>query len=165
MRVRPTTLKETNKLVDAIHRHHKPCVGHRFSLKLEDDCGVVHAVVICGRPVARMVDHETVLEISRCASDGTSNAISMLYGAVCRAAKAMGFEKVQTYTLPEEGGASMKASGFSFAGVCGGGNWNRGQESTHKNRRVDQPMGEKWKWHRVLNPPKPSTDYMEGEWI
>ena len=159
MRVRPCTLKQANALVDKIHRHHKPCVGHRFSLALYNDADQVCAVVICGRPVARMVCYETVLEISRCASDGTPNAISMLYGAVCRAAKAMGFERVQTYTLPAEGGASMKAAGFSFVGECGGGDWNRGQESTHKNRRTDQPMGTKWKWERVLCAPRVSAAY------
>lgn len=32
MRVVPLTLKQANKLVAELHRHHKPCVGHRFSI-------------------------------------------------------------------------------------------------------------------------------------
>ena len=146
LKIVPTTLKQANGLVSQIHRHHKPVVGHRFSLACYDDdrlCGVV----ICGRPVARMIDHTKVLEISRCATDGTKNAISKLYSSVCRAAAAMGFEKVQTYTLPEEGGSSMKACGFTFVGEAGGGDWNHGEKS-HKNRRTDQPMGVKWKWEK-----------------
>ena len=150
LRVTPCTLAEANKLVALLHRHHKPVVGHRFSLAVYDGpklCGVV----ICGRPVARMVCQKTVLEISRCATDGTKNAITKLYSAVCRAAQAMGFASVQTYTLPEEGGASLKAAGFTLIGKAGGGDWNRGGESTHKNRRTDQPMQVKWKWARKLN--------------
>jgi len=62
----------------------------------------------------------------------------------------MGFLSVQTYTLPDEGGASLKAAGFTCAGEAGGGDWNRGGASTHKNRRTDQPMQVKWKWIRKL---------------
>lgn len=148
--VRPCSLKQANALVSQLHRHHKPCVGHRFSLALYNAdklCGVA----ICGRPVARMTCQESVLEISRCATDGTANAISKLYGAVCRAAKAMGFASVQTFTLPSEGGHSLRASGFQLIGPAGGGDWNSGKDRTHKHRRTDQPMETKWKWSRELN--------------
>lgn len=148
MKVRPCTLKQANEIVDKIHRHHKPCVGHRFSLALYSDDDEIIAVVICGRPVARNCDQNYVLEISRCASKGDKNAISKLYGAVCRAAKAMGFLSVQTYTLPEEGGASMKASGFEFAGEAGGGTW---VHTDGKQRRTDQPTCIKHKWVRTFD--------------
>lgn len=158
LRVEPCTLAEANRLVELLHRHHKPVVGHRFSLAAYDG-GRLCGVVICGRPVARMVCQKTVLEITRCATDGTKNAISKLYGAVCRAGQAMGFISVQTYTLPEEGGASLKASGFTCVGEAGGGDWNRGGTSTHKNRRTDQPMQVKWKWVRKLNTPADLDPY------
>jgi hypothetical protein len=145
--VRPCTLKQANDLVSAIHRHHKPVVGHRFSLALYDGDRLV-AVAICGRPVARKCDPYSTLEILRCASDGTHNAISRLYGAICRAADAMGYDSVQTYTLPEEGGSSLMASGFEFAGECGGGQW---EHTDGKPRRTDQPTGVKWKWVRRFN--------------
>jgi hypothetical protein len=144
MKVRPCTLKQANDLVAAIHRHHKPVVGHRFSLSLYDGERLV-AVAICGRPVARKTDAYNVLEILRCASDGTKNAISQLYGAICRAADAMGYESVQTFTLPEEGGASMKASGFTCVGISAGGQW---EHSDGKPRRTDQPTAPKAKWVR-----------------
>lgn len=145
MKVRPCTLKQANELVDRIHRHHKPCTGHRFSLALYSDTEELLAVAICGRPVASKSDAYGILEISRCASDGTRNAISKLYGHICRAADAMGFHTVQTFTLPEEGGASMKASGFTFVGEAGGGQW---KHSDGKPRRTDQPTQVKHKWIR-----------------
>jgi len=146
--VKPCTLAQANTLVGQLHRHHKPATGHRFSLAIYE-AERLAGVVICGRPVARMCDQYTTLEILRCATDGTPNAISQLYGSVCRAAKAMGFTKVQTYTLPEEGGASLKASGFRFSGEAGGGDWTR---VSKPNRRQDQPQATKWKWEKILNP-------------
>ena len=144
--VKPVSLKDANFAVWALHRHHKPVVGHRWSLGCYDDdrwCGVV----ICGRPVARMCDQETTLEILRCATDGTPNAISKLYGAVYRAAKAMGFLKLQTYTLSIEGGSSLRASGFTFDGEFGGGDWN---VPSRGGRRTDQPQMKKYRWSKVL---------------
>ena len=59
-----------------------------------------------------------------------------------RAAKALGWRKLITYTLPEEGGASLRASGWKCLGEAGGGSWSR------KTRpRVDRaPMQVKMKW-------------------
>ncbi len=147
MRIRPCTLKQANALVEKLHRHHKPVVGHRFSLALYTDTGSLIGVVICGRPVARKTSAYDVLEITRCATDGTKNAISKLYGAVCRAATAMGYDSVQTFTLPEEGGASMRAAGFAFSGEAGGGEW---AHTDGKPRRNDQPTGVKHKWVKHL---------------
>ena len=146
MQVRPCTLSQANEFVAWIHRHHKPCVGHRFSLALYLGDELV-AVAICGGPVARMCDPYLTLEILRCASNGTKNAISKLYGAICRAAQAMGYHKVQTYTLPEEGGSSMRASGFVFDGEAGVGQW---KHTDGKERRTDQPTGIKHRWVRVF---------------
>jgi hypothetical protein len=36
----------------------------------------------------------------------------------------MGFERVQTYILISENGASLKAANWICGGECGGGNWN-----------------------------------------
>ena len=149
MRVRPLTLKQANEFVERLHRHHKKVVGHRFSLGafMED---VLVGVVIVGRPVARMVDQYRIAEVTRLCTDGTKNACSFLYGAAARVAKEMGFDAIQTYTLPSEGGSSLRASGWTFEGEAGGGDWNRGGASTHKGRRTDQPMDVKSRWKKVL---------------
>ena len=60
---------------------------------------------------------------SQCATDGTHNACSILYGAAWRAAKAMGYKKVVTYILETESGTSLKASGYKCVGRCGGLRW------------------------------------------
>jgi hypothetical protein len=148
--VKPLTLAQANTFISEFHRHHKPVVGHRFSIAafVEEKCV---GVCVVGRPVARMVDQYAIAEVTRLASDGTKNVSSMLYGAAARACDAMGFESIQTYTLPCEGGHSLRASGWALEGEAGGGDWNWGGESTHKGRRTDQPMDVKWKWRKVLS--------------
>ena len=69
-------------------------------------------------------DNGLTLEVNRCCTDGARNACSMLYGAAWRAAKALGYQRLITYTLPDEGGASLRASGWTLIGERGGGNWN-----------------------------------------
>ena len=98
MKIRPLTLGQANKLVDDLHRHHKPVQGHRFSLGafIGEEC--IGAIIV-GRPVARAVDQYAVAEVTRCTTNGHKNACSFLYGAAARVAKEMGFNSIQTYTL------------------------------------------------------------------
>jgi hypothetical protein len=118
----PLELTEANAVVGLWHRHHKPCTGHRFSIGCVDIEGVLHGVAIVGRPVARNAGHpRDVLEVSRVATDGTPNACSVLYAAAARAARAMGYLRIQTYTLPWEGGASLRGAGWINEGDAGGG--------------------------------------------
>lgn len=140
----PIELTEANQAVTAWHRHHQPAVGHRFSIGCVDENGVLHGVAIIGRPVARMAGSpRDVVEVVRVATDGTRNACSILLGAAARAAKALGFQRIQTYTLPEEGGASLRAVGWRDEGAAGGGQW---KHTDGKPRRTDQPTSVKSRW-------------------
>jgi len=110
----PITLKLAKDFVAAHHRHNKPPVGHKFSVGLVCD-GVLVGVACAGRPVARMLDDGRTIEVTRTCTDGTPNANSMLYGAVWRAAKAMGYRRAITYTQGDETGASLRAVGWTRA--------------------------------------------------
>ena len=149
LKVIPLELEEANKVVEAWHRHHKPTVGHRFSLGVADEEDVVHGAAIIGRPVARLAgDPRDVLEVSRLVSDGTKNVCSMLYSAAARAGKEMGYRRIQTYILAdEETGASLKASGWECEGIAGGGQW---KHTDGKERRSDSPTGKKMRWSKLL---------------
>jgi len=59
-----------------------------------------------------MYDDGDTIEVVRVASDGTPNACSMLYGACQRAAFALGYRRVITYTQAEESGSSLRAAGW-----------------------------------------------------
>ena len=142
LRVVPTSLEEANAFVAEHHRHHDPVTGHKYSIAIADDANKVRGVVIVGRPVSRMSDNGWTLEVNRCCTDGVPNGCSMLYRAAWRAARAMGYTHLITYTLPEEGGASLQGAGFRFVGVRGGGKWSR----TSRPRVDTAPTQRKWLW-------------------
>lgn len=98
-------LAEANAFVRLHHRHHKPAVGHLFSLGAALD-GHIVGVAIIGRPVARSRDDGVTTEVTRLATDGTANACSFLYGASARASFALGFKRIGTYILASEPGTS-----------------------------------------------------------
>ena len=146
MKVCPVTLKQANALVGRLHRHHKAAVGHKFSIGLRNDQGELVGAVIVGRPVARASDNGSTAEVTRLVTDGSKNACSMLYGAAARAAKAMGYDRIQTYILESETGTSLKASGWKFEKMTAGGLWNY----TGQNRNNDHPLCRKQRWAKVL---------------
>jgi hypothetical protein len=119
------TFKEAAAFVTAHHRHHPAPVGHKFSIGVADEGGTVVGVAMVGRPVARHYDDGWTLEVNRTCTDGTSNANSMLYGAAWRAAKAMGYRRLITYTRSDETGSSLKAAGWQIVAQRRANNgWN-----------------------------------------
>ena len=122
IRLVPTTLREANAFVKAHHRHHKPVTGHKFSIGCEVE-GRLVGVVIAGRPVSRYLDDGLTLEVNRLCTTGEKNACSMLCAAAARAAKAMGYQKIITYTLDTEPGTSLRAAGWTCMGRAGGKRW------------------------------------------
>lgn len=95
------------------HRsHRRPPAGHKFSIGVANEADVLVGVAIVGRPVSRWRDDGQTLEVVRSITDGTPNANSMLYGACARAAFALGFTRVGTYTQAGESGSSLRAAGW-----------------------------------------------------
>ena len=146
MTIVPITLKAANAFVATYHRHHKPTVGHKFSigLSLNDD---LIGVAIMGRPVARGSDNGFTIEVARLCTNGAKNACSMLYQAAARSSKELGYKKIQTYILQNELGTSLKASGWKMEAVTAGGQW---KHTDGKKRRTDQPTMPKQRWVREL---------------
>ena len=124
LRVTPITLREARAYVDEHHRHHRAPQGGLFAVSASAGDRVV-GVVIIGRPVARMLCDGYSAEVTRLCTDGSPNACSLLYAAAWRAARAMGYLRLLTYTLKEEGGASLRAAGWRCIGEAGGGSWSR----------------------------------------
>lgn len=122
LRLRPISLRDANEYVRQHHRHHKPVAGHKFSIGCEAD-GELVGVIIAGRPVSRYLDDGFTLEVTRLCTSGEKNACSFLYGAAARAAAAMGYKRIITYTLESENGASLRASGWICQGKAGGLRW------------------------------------------
>jgi hypothetical protein len=117
------SLDEANTFVREHHRHHKPVIGHLFSIGAALDDKIV-GIAIIGRPVARMRDDGVTAEITRLCTDGTLNACSFLYGASARAAFALGFKRIGTYILATEPGTSLTAAGWRLIGGTPGKSWS-----------------------------------------
>lgn len=147
LQITPISLEEANGFVELHHRHHKPVPGAKFCVAVSDDEQKVRGVAIVGRPVARMSDDGWTLEVNRCCTDGVKNGCSALYAASWKAARALGYRKLITYTLPEEGGASLRGAGWRLVGKRGGGNWN-----CQSRPRIDTAVelrGQKLLWEAV----------------
>lgn len=100
LQIVPVTWGDSCGFVEMWHRHHRAPIGHKF------------CIAIIGRPSARAYQDGRTLEVTRTATDGTPNANSMLYGAAWRAAKALGYLRLITYTQDGETGASLRAAAY-----------------------------------------------------
>lgn len=106
------------------HRHHTPPIGHLFSIGAMRADELV-GVVIVGRPVARRRDDGVTAEVTRlCVLNAEPNACSFLYGKAAKAALALGFQRIGTYTLQRESGASLRAAGWTLIGSTPGKSWS-----------------------------------------
>jgi hypothetical protein len=112
LRIVPVKFRDACAFVEAWHRHNAPPRGMVFCLGAADDDDKLVGVAIVGRPVARMLDDGLTLEVTRTATDGARNVNSLLYGAAWRAAKALGYRRLVTYTQADETGASLRAAGW-----------------------------------------------------
>ena len=126
------TIREANNYVKDNHRHHKPVAGCKFAIGVYED-NILHGVAICGRTISRVLDDGLTIEINRVCTDGKKNACSILYGACCRIAKAMGYKKAITYILSSEIGTSLKASNFTLEAENVGGKVWTGKRSGRDN--------------------------------
>lgn len=144
---------EQDKAKAFVARHHRHCrapVGWRFGAgvrngpaSLGDD---LLGVVMVGRPVARMIDKNTVLEVNRLclrdAGDLTWNAASQLYGWAARQTVRRGFRKIITYTRIDEPGTSLKAAGWVVEARVKGRHWTT---RSRPREAVDEPI-DKLRW-------------------
>lgn len=139
LHIEPLTLAAANEAVSRWHRHHKRVLGHRFSIGVFDEDGVIHGAAIVGRPVGGAtegVGQNLIAEVTRLVTDGSPNACSMLYGAAARAARAMGYRWIQTYILADEPGVSLRASGWAFTRLSHPIGWDNGNRP--RNAVVDE---------------------------
>jgi len=153
LEVVPVTRDVARRFIGEHHRHNLPPQMVRIAVAAG---GELVGVATAHNPVARMLDDGKTLEVQRSCTDGTRNANSMLYGAMTRAAKALGFHRLITYTLQEESGASLKAAGWVRDAELG----ERPSWDTPSRPRVQvdlfgeerRPPGPKVRWVKWLVP-------------
>lgn len=136
------------------HRHNPDMTGWRIGVGLYTG-ELLRGVAVLSRPVSLKVAvaEPRTAEIIRVCTLGDKNANSRLYGAMCRAAFALGYRSCISYTLPSESGASLKAAGFTLDegefGSRPGQQWHPSapvQENLLGETRPD--TGPKLRWRR-----------------
>lgn len=155
LRLTPVKLTEARAFVTKHHSHNQAPVGWLFGVGVAEGerlCGVV----IAGRPVSLKLQQADpyLIEVTRCCTDATRMACSMLYGAICRMATAGGYRRAITYTLASEDATALKATGWTCDGLMV---FRDGWDSTARPRhdtdlfgnRV-QPPEAKIRWSKVL---------------
>ncbi len=157
LRVWPCTVKQAQKYVRRYHRHLPKVGGAMFACAIGTGPGVKSwgGVGLVGTGAQEWEGTGRAI-ITRVATKGVANGCSMLYGALARAAKALGYVEVWTYTLPEEPGTSLLASSFVDMGLSDGGEHDRASRPRAPAVRADT----KRRWMRVLSDdlaPWPST--------
>lgn len=113
----PVVWEDVQQFIGAHHRHHPKPVGMKFCVGVAsptaDGLGYeIVGVLTAGRPVARAYGDGWTLEVTRSCVVDAPNANSMLYGAAWRAAKALGWRRLITYTQADESGVSLRAAGW-----------------------------------------------------
>lgn len=120
----PMKLRDAAAYVERHHRHSRPPRGMKFALgaaRGEELLGVA----VVGRPVARLLDDGWTVEALRVCTTGERNVCSFLYGAAWRAARALGYRRLVTYTLASEPGSSLRAAGLRVVGEVRPQTWHR----------------------------------------
>jgi len=141
LRLVPVTKADADAFVAAHHRHNLPpkVTILQVAVAGEDGiCGVAQAA----RPVSPKLCDGWTIEAVRVCTDGTPNACSILYGAIWRAARALGYRRLVTYTTEGEDGGSLRAAGLVpvFQGRP------RSWDQAHRPRRNDHEVAQRTRW-------------------
>jgi len=142
LELRPIGVRAACTEVKRLHRHLPRVVGGLFAASVFVDDELV-GVGVASRPKARRSCDGFTVEITRIATDGHRNACSRLYGALCRAAAAVGYRKAVTFTRLGEPGSSLRAAGFTDDGVTKEQSWNR----PARGRHADSSQVRRWVRH------------------
>jgi hypothetical protein len=140
--LRPVSLRTANEFVANLHRHHSRVVGWKFGVGVEDEHHTLHGVIIVGHPLSISLDDDWTLEVTRCCTDGTKNAPSLLYSTAWRITRNLGYSRLITYTLTIESGTSLRAAGWRIAAE----NLPPKRWDNRRNRSAPKVQIEKIRW-------------------
>lgn len=130
LEVVPITRDQAADFIAAHHsRHPRRPAGWRFGAGLERG-GALVGVAWAGNPTGPRQDDGRTLELQRVAVRISRNAATKLAGAIARAARALGYRRLISYTELDEAGGSLLAAGFADAGLTNGG----GRDATRRRR-------------------------------
>lgn len=155
----PVTHAQANDYVQMIHRHNGRLPTSIIHVGVADEAGMVRGVAVAGLPKARLLCDGYTIEVSRVCTDGAYNACSMLYAACIKAARALGYRRIVTYTIDAEAGTSLKASGWKIARASRGGTWKRPNQTARRGQIDAHDLGAKWRWEITFSGESPALQW------
>lgn len=150
----PMSLREANDLVTQFHRHSKRTSrdGGKFAVGVSDGIELWGAAIV-GNPVSATLMDGLTAEVLRVVvrPGAPKGACSFLYGACWRAWRAMGGQKLVTYTLQDESGSSLRGAGWKVVGeVAPHNRWD--SKKDHLQREWQPIYGQsKFRWEMVAD--------------
>lgn len=147
LRLVPCTIKFAKAYVREHHRHNPVVVGGLFAVGCESVAtDELVGVAIIGRPVSPVLQERGYVEAIRVCTDGTRNACSFLIARARRAAVALGYEQGRfiTYTLVDEGGASIRGAGLRVAKCVKARSW--AADNVARSREDKHTIGDRLRW-------------------
>ena len=127
IRLAPLPLRHAKEWVALYHSHHKPPVGHLWSVGAYSGEELIGCVIV-SRPVAPALQAAGCMEVTRLCTNGHKNAASKLLGAAWGAAKAMGCRRMVSYTRVDEDGTPYRAAGWVATHRTEGRSWTSGNK-------------------------------------
>jgi len=151
----PCTLRKANDFVERYHRHSRRTArnGGKFAVAAAYD-GLIVAVAIVGNPLSATYMDGFTAEVLRscCLPTAPKNCNSFLYGICRRIWFEMGGRRILTYTLQEESGVSLKASGWTKAAEVRGhsaATWGKKDHLSDTRSQQDLFAVPKYRWEAV----------------
>lgn len=147
LKLRPITVKRATGLgfVKETHRRLPAVQGAMWGTSVRDALtGELLGVALVGHPSQEQTsedcEHLRVLRVA--VKEQIPNACSMLYGAVWRAARALGAVRMDTHTHLDEPGTSLEAAGWVEDGVTSGGEHSR--KGRPRKAAIDPRPKKRW---------------------
>lgn len=117
---KPLTIKEANQFIATHHRHHRPTTRNngKWAIGAINKNGEIVGVVIASHPVSASYMDGLTIELTRlCTNEfAPKGTCSFLLSTCCAIWKKMGGQRVITYTLELESGASLRGAGWHVSG-------------------------------------------------
>lgn len=157
--VKPITIKRANEFIEKNHRHHRPTARNtgRWALAAYDLNNKMVGAVIAGNPVSATYMDGVTIELTRlCVHESApKGTCSFLISRCCSIWKMMGGEKIITYTLASETGASLRGAGWTLAAtVKPHKRWlNKTKSDGIARADLHVYTVSKYRWERILKEP------------
>ncbi|MCK0190849.1 XF1762 family protein [Arenibacter sp. F20364] len=154
---KPTTIAKANEFVKENHRHHRPTArnGGKWALSaIDKESEEIIGVLIAGNPVSATYMDGKTLEVTRlCIKENAPmGAASFLLSKCSKIWKIMGGDRIITYTLQKECGASLKGAGWDkVAELMPHNDWKYKSDKDGKKRdKLEIYQLKKFRWENII---------------